>query len=63
MKPLLAKITLLVLLISSCDTPELESTDYLNTSEEKLINSQSYYSFSKQILNALAKGVFDRPAP
>ena len=57
------KFILVSLLLFSCQTPELESIDSLTTPEEKLINSQNYYTFSKQIMSALANGTFDRPAP
>ena len=63
MKTLLTKLTLLVLLIASCQTPEIESFDLENYTEEKLINSQNYYTFSNQILSAIANSVFDQPAP
>jgi len=59
----LAKLIVLVFLITSCQTPEIEEPGFPYTEKEKLVNAQNYYTFSKQILSALAKGAFDRYVP
>ena len=55
MKTQITKIVLILILFTSCSTPELDLQELETVFENKLVNSNSYYSFSSQILKSIAQ--------
>ena len=63
MKTQIIKIALILILFASCSTPDLNLPELETVFENKLVNSNNYYSFSSQILKSIAQRNSEDPLP